>query len=283
MFSVIVPNFLIIGAQKAGSSWLANMLSQHPDIFMYPEEIHFFDKDYNWKKGVDWYTSHFVKVKGEKAIGEKTPDYLWANGQGTEGHLPEVHLNIYSILGNAKLIAILRNPVDRAISAANHIIRSGRISPLHNLDDLLIGNKRNLLEPHGVIDYGFYGKQLEAFYEYFNPEKILILIYEEVLLQHPEKGLEKVCKYLEVDHTFEFTGTARTINVGHGSLCSLALKYYLPFGRDYIRIIDKFFKPMKRRPSRKTIKKLYELYENENKRLFEMLGREIESWKFKTA
>jgi len=280
---VIIPNFLIIGAQKAGSSWLADMLSQHPDIFMYPQEIHFFDKDYNWRKGVDWYANHFVKAKDEKAIGEKTPDYLWAYGQGTEGHLPDVHVNIYRILGNAKLIAILRNPVDRAISAANHIIRSGRISPLHTLDDLLIGNKSTLLEPHGVIDYGFYCKQLEAFYEYFDPERILILIYEEVLKEDPVKGLENVCKFLEVDHTFEFTGTERTINVGHRSLFGLLLEYYTPLGSDYIRIVDKFFKPMKRMPRRETIKKLYELYENENKRLFEMLGRQIESWKFKTT
>ena len=136
-----LPNFLIVGCQKAGTTWLANRIRQHPDIFLCDHEIHFFDKDYNYGKGIGWYREHFAGAGGAKAVGERTPDYFWTNGLRTEGHLPEVHRNIGEVLPEAKLVVILRDPVERAISAANHVISSGRISPFHNLDSLLIGER----------------------------------------------------------------------------------------------------------------------------------------------
>jgi len=276
-----LPNFLIIGVQKAGSSWLSEMLGQHPDIYMYPKEIHFFDKGFNWEKGVAWYENHFTQTNGAKFIGEKTPDYLWANGKGAEDHLPDVHVNIHRTLENPKLIVILRDPVHRAVSAANHIIRSGRISPLNSLDELLIGGKRHLLDPHGVIDYGFYRKQLEAYYNYFDSSKILILIYEEDVVLNPEAGLKKVCNFLGADDSYHFSEMGKYVNVGNGSKPWLAINYYLPSIGKKIRFLDHFLKPFKLRPQEETIKKLYNIYDKENKELFELIGRGIDSWKRK--
>lgn len=130
-----LPNFLIIGAQKAGTSWLAYQLEKHPEVYLPKKEIHYFDKEFNYAKGLDWYKSHFDSVTTETAIGEKTPEYLWANGAGWEDHLSNVHKNLFETLPNARLIITLRNPVDRAISALHHIIRSGRISPLHDINE----------------------------------------------------------------------------------------------------------------------------------------------------
>lgn len=224
-----LPNFLIIGAQKAGTSWLKAILNQHPDVFMPEGEIHYFDKSYNFQKGVAWYEQHFAKVENQKAIGEKTPDYLWANGKGVEEHLPDVHLNIYKLLPDAKLILILRNPVERAISAVNHIMRTGRISPLHNIDDLLLGNKKHLIKGHGVIDYGYYYRQIEAYHKYFYPSQILILIFEEDIADSPKIGLEKVCDFLGIDSSFEWKKINDKINQNKTSKFGLTISYYLPF------------------------------------------------------
>jgi len=102
-----LPNVLIIGAQKSGTSWFARLLSQHPDIYFYESEIHFFDKTYNYRKGIEWYKGHFNNAPATKWIGEKTPDYLWANGLGEEGHAQDVHKRIFRHLPDVKLIVKL--------------------------------------------------------------------------------------------------------------------------------------------------------------------------------
>lgn len=272
-----VPNFLIIGAQKSGTTWLAGNLEQHPEVFMPAHEIHYFDKDYNFTKGMSWYEKHFAAVKNQKAIGEKTPDYLWANGRGVEGHLPDVHRNIYSALPDVKLIAVLRNPVNRAVSAVNHIINSARISPLHDIDDLLVGDKQHLVQGHGIIDCGRYCRQIRAYLELFDRDQLLILIFEEEVVQDPDSALRKVCEFLEIDPSFEFQDKKRRRNVGSSKM-ALVVGYYLPFLRPFFRLLGHYLPATKNRPSEPTIRELYRMYQEENEKLFDLLGRRIVSW-----
>jgi len=275
---VTLPNFLIIGAQKSGTSWLADMLSQHPDVFVARGEIHYFDKVQNFARPLDWYASHFEGVRGERAVGEKSPDYLWANGRGEEGHDPDVHRNLHGVLPGAKLVVSLRNPVDRAISAANHIVRSGRVSPRHELDELLVGDKRHLLARRGVIDYGYYRRQLDAYQELFDPAQMLVLVYEEDIVDDPADGLRRTCEFLEVDPDFEFV-TERRVNEMRSSLLSLYARYYLPPARGLARRLDRRLPPARpRRPSPETVRRLEELFAEENERLFEMIGRRVGAW-----
>lgn len=272
---------MIIGSQKAGTSWLAKQLQQHPDVFMPKREIHYFDKSYNFQKGLSWYEEQFEEAKNQKAIGEKTPDYLWANGQGSEGHLPNVHQNIHSILPDAKLIIVLRNPVKRAISAVHHIIRSGRISPLNfdNIDELLIGKKHYLLEGHGVIDYGRYYRQIEAYQEYFTPSQILILIFEEDIVKNPVIGLKKTCEFLNIDKNFKFQELDRKVNTSDVPIIALMLSYYIPLAKHFILRLKRYLPKTKYPyPSQSTIRKLYEIYSEDNEKLFNFLGRRIEDW-----
>lgn len=274
-----LPNFLIIGAQKAGSSWLATQLQQHPEVFIPNQEVHFFDKCFNFDKGLNWYENWFEGATEYQAIGEKTPDYLWANGSGVEGHSPDVHKRIYNTLPDAKLIIILRNPVRRAISAVKHIIRSGRISPWHDINDLLVGNKQHLVQGHGVIDYGRYYQQIEAYLEYFHRDKILILIFEEDIVQNPLKGLEKVCLFLDINSEFAFRGIKDKINEFNISPIQLALNYYLPIAKPLTSKIGKYIPGSKSfEVSQETLNILYNTYQSQNNSLFQFLGREIHTW-----
>src|SRR5258707_12548722 len=77
---VPLPNFLILGAQMAGTTWLAKTLAQHPDIFIPRiKEIHYFDNDENFVKGASWYGRQFLRSCDRPAIGERTPNYLAAS------------------------------------------------------------------------------------------------------------------------------------------------------------------------------------------------------------
>ncbi|MDN5836672.1 MAG: sulfotransferase domain-containing protein [Nitrosospira sp.] len=276
-----LPNFLIIGAQKSGTTWLLQRLGQHPDVFIPPQEVHFFDKAYNFRKGCDWYRQFFDGATEEKAIGEKTPDYYWTGTNGAEDHLPNVHRNIHQMLPETRLVLMLRNPVDRAISAVNHIVRSGRVFPGHRIDALLVGDKHHLVEPHGVIDYGRYMKHVSAFMELFDREQLLILIFEEDLVEKPACGLRKLTHFLEVYPTFPFTNLREKNNAPPTSTIGLYTRYHLPAVRPLATAADYLFgtHTFKPQPSNETIDELYRIYEKDNNQLFDFLGRGIETWK----
>lgn len=275
----VLPNFLIIGAQKAGTTWLANQLRQHPDVFMCPNEIHFFDKSYNYEKGASWYTEHFRGAKSQKAVGEKTPDYLWANGEGVEGHLSTVHCHIHELLPDVRLIVVLRNPVNRAVSAVNHIIGSGRVPPQYSADQLLVGRYKHLVQGHGVLAYGRYHEQIQAFLTLFKREQLLVLIFEEDVIESPAQGLQKVCRFLEIDPNFSFAAQTEKKNAYAYSWLRLYTNYYLPFLRSLTRPLDWFLPSHKTQPGPNTLAQLVDYYQKPNQELFAFLEREMPaSW-----
>ncbi len=272
-----LPNFLIIGAQKAGTTWLAYQLERHPEIYLPKEEIHYFDKGFNYSKGLNWYEKHFESVTVEKAIGEKTPEYLWANGRGWEDHISHVHKNLAETLPNARLIITLRNPVDRAISAINHIIRSQRISPLHDINELLVGKKQHLVEGYGVIQKGMYYEQLLEYQRLYPEEQTLILIFEE-MINSPRITLEKVCDFLEVSKNEALVRENKEINKSKFSRTKLAIDYHFPFLRKITNRYSHLFSSRKIQPSQATIRILKQKYEEPNQKLFDLLKQRIPAW-----
>ena len=110
-----------------------------------------------------------------------------------------MHERVHDLLPDARLLVVLRDPVTRAVSAVQHIVRSGRVSPLHSIDDLLVGPKAHLVEGHGVLSYGDYAEQLEQWLELYPPEQLVVLIYEEDVVENPERGLARACAHLGVD------------------------------------------------------------------------------------
>ncbi|NEO03327.1 MAG: sulfotransferase domain-containing protein, partial [Moorea sp. SIO3I7] len=99
----------------------------------------------------------------------------------------------------AKLIIVLRNPVERAIAAVNHFIKNGVIFVNDDLDELLVGDQQSLVERYGIIDMGRYYRQLQAYYDYFDPKQMLILVFEEDIAQNSDDSLKKVCEFLDID------------------------------------------------------------------------------------
>ncbi len=193
------PNFLCVGAQKAGTTSLYNILKQHSQIFM-PEqkELHFFDWEKNFNKGTNWYFSHFENSEKFIAKGEITPNYMYFET------VPE---KILKILGkDIKLIFMLRNPAERAFS--HYKMRIGRgfeknsFEKAVNLELEELKKEYYSLE-HKYIDRGFYDIQIKRYLELFDKKNMFFMLFEDDFLKNKENSIKDLLKFLQVDDNEE--------------------------------------------------------------------------------
>ena len=204
-----VPNFLIIGAAKSGTTSIYNALLQHPQIFMSrTKEPHYFSyagQSVEFKGPGDditinqmvvtarqQYEALFAQAGNRPAIGEASTMYLYT---------PDAPANIYQHYPAIKLIAVLRNPVDRAYSAFQHMRRDGREPYADFLQAVNEQDKRKAAGWSPIFyyhDMGLYSQQLRRYFARFTPQQMLILLYEEIREQWP-KTLATICRFLEVD------------------------------------------------------------------------------------
>jgi hypothetical protein len=192
----MLPNFLIIGAQKSASTFVHECIREHPDVFMPRHEIAFFqDPDY-LESDISQFKSIFDAVKNEKAIGIKCPDYLAR---------PECPERIYKHIPNAKLIVVLRNPVDRAISAYYWFMQVG-IIPVRPLEEGLkdvISGQYDSQYPRcqEIINYGFYHEHLMRYLHYFDKKQLLIVLQSD-LKDSPQQVISRIYRFLEIDESY---------------------------------------------------------------------------------
>ena len=197
----MLPNFLIIGAQKAATTFLARRLEEHPDIYLaVQKEIHYFNHKFE-KESLAWYESHFSDWSGQQAIGEATPGYL---------NHPHAPARIKSTLpADIKFIASLRHPVDRAYSAFWHYMIRGRIPEGTDFRTFFL--ERN---DFGLRSRGEYFTHLNNYFGCFPRQNFLIFVYEEDLKQHSETALQTCLEFLTVDPDLVTQAAGRTANQG---------------------------------------------------------------------
>ena len=188
-----LPNFLVIGAMKSGTSSLAYHLRRHPDVFMSPEkELKFFNDRYD--RGLDWYRSQFREGTGAPVIGEATPSYMYD---------PIAIDRMARIVPEARLIAILRDPVDRAYAHYWHAVTRKR-EPLSfaaaiaaepdRLATLPQAQRRSL----AYLDRGRYCEQLQRVCARFPREQLHVAVFED-LRDGPTEVLRRAAEFLGVD------------------------------------------------------------------------------------
>jgi hypothetical protein len=181
---MVLPNFLIIGAPRSGTTWLFRNLRQHPEIYMpRRKELHFFDRDYH--KGLEFYAHYFSPSRGETAVGEATPSYL---------HKPYLAPRIRQDLPGVRLIASLRNPVDRLYSRYWNAKLNRPHFTAWSFEDML-------RRAPGVFEIESYYDHLVRYYECFSPDEILVLIFDD-LLADPASFLRQVHQFLGVSTDF---------------------------------------------------------------------------------
>lgn len=275
-----LPDFVILGAQKAGTTWLARNLSQHPDIYLPPREVRYFDRGEHFARGPDWYAAHFAPGVDARQVGEKSADYLWVTRRRVGDHLPEIPQRLHAILPHARLVAILREPVARAASSARHYLRLGRIPPHLTLDEVLVGRHRGVGQRLGLIDRGRYMTALAAYLRHYDRSRLLVLIHEEDVVGNPRGALRRVCGFLGVDPGLPFPQAERPVAVTRWSLPAAYLRHYLPpwAHRQAARMLERHVPRQPPLPSPETVDHLRRLYAPENRRLYEFLGRIPAGW-----
>ena len=212
------PNFIIIGAMKAATTSLYTYLKQHPDIFMTSVKEPMFFNNYNKKnnyiiKGrknkkittLKQYYNLFNDVKKETAIGEASPSYI------SDKDCPII---IKENLPNIKIIAVLRQPVERAYSNYLHVQRSGK-EIIHDFEEAFNEEKvrieKNWSPLYHYKSKGFYFEQLNRYYNLFPKENIHIVLFEEII-KDPKSVSKKIFEFLNVDSTF-IPDSSKQINV----------------------------------------------------------------------
>ncbi|MCP4397075.1 MAG: sulfotransferase domain-containing protein [bacterium] len=240
-----LPDFLIIGVQKGGTKFLCDTLATHPHITMVRlknpakrREIHFFDKEENWERGINWYRSHF---RNDKTIwGEKTPEYIYYQ---------PCHRRMYETMPETKLLLLLRNPVKRAYSQwkMDHVrVKNGKKGKWIN-QAARFPFAEALKKTGEFLERGIYIEQIESLLSFYQQEQALILISER-FWNNSQQTLQAICQFLQVPaRTFTITAPKKK---------------------------RRFIKPMEEN----TRKWLYEFYRPYNDRLFEFLGEEIQEW-----
>lgn len=189
-----LPDFIIGGAQKCGTTSLHFYLAQHRDIFMpmKKQETHFFDQDQNYRKGVEWYESCFRDHRNERVIGQTSPLYLY---------LEKVPDRIYRLLPEVKLMFVLRNPVDRAYSHYWHERKKGREKLTFEEAIEIEGDRINKDFWHNrhfsYLSRGKYAEQIERYLDYFSLSQMLFIMYDE-FKKDSLKTVKKCFNFLEV-------------------------------------------------------------------------------------
>ncbi len=194
-------NFLIVGTQKGGTTALAKFLAQHPEICFAPvKEVHFFDGinyDPGWSESgnprltISELNHHYQKAfpnwQGQKIVGEATPIYMY---------LPFVAERIYRYNPQMKLIFLLRDPVERAIS--HYQMELGRglerlplplaiaLEPYRLRRDRHNLQEKSSLRCHSYVDRGFYARQIINMQQYFPPSQILFIKTTDLRQKHQE-------------------------------------------------------------------------------------------------
>ena len=243
-----LPDFLILGAQKAGTTALYEYLRRHPGITGPRwKEVSYFDRHY--ARGTAWYRGNFPLRSGGRIVGEASPSYLFH---------PLAPERAAALVPEARLIAILRDPVERAYSHYQHEVAFGR-EPL-SFEEAIAQEESRLegeLErlradlryfSHAWWNYtylarGRYAEQLERWHAAFAPGQLLVLANEE-LSEEPAATYARVLEFLgAAPHELE--------------------RYPRVFDRDYPDL----------RPETREL--LQERFAEPNRRLYQLLGRDL--------
>lgn len=189
------PTFLFIGADKTGSTWLYELLRAHPACYVpHTKDIQYFDRYYS--RGPDWYQQFFTDAAPSAiAVGELSHNYLVS---------PTAARRIAADLPEVRLIACLRQPVDRAFSHYLYMVRSGRTrAPF----------ERVIRKYPEVLDHSRYARHLEHYLAMFDPAQIRVLYFDDLRSAPAEFG-RSVLSHLGVDFLEEYDYSRQVLQAG---------------------------------------------------------------------
>jgi hypothetical protein len=294
-----MPNFVVIGAAKSGTTALHRYLKQHPEIFTSsPKELRFFpfeDRQPDFRgpgdmedmaatvKTIEEYRAHFTEGAHFPARGESSPLYLYypRTAERIRHHLPD-----------AKLIAILRHPADRAYSQFLMKVRDGR--ELLNFGEALAAEEQRISDGWSHHWHyrrrGFYAAQLRPYFDLFKREQLRIYLYEDYVAD-PVGLMQDIFRFLNVDNSFVPDMSVRhnvsklprsralQVFLTEPRAAKNLLKSFIP-ARWSRRIGDRLRRQNLTRPPlpAELRRQLTEVYREDIQELQDMLGRDLSHW-----
>lgn len=253
-----LPTFVTIGVAKSGTTSLHYALGEHPKIQLSKrKETYFFNVKSRYDGGVNYYKTMFHPCAEDEICGETTPYYLY---------FKEVPARVKNYIPNVKLIVMLRNPIDRAYS---HFYGYLRLCKMRNQkpvakdlkDFLKIAKESPKKVGHNhrgknLLPAGLYGEQMERWLKYFPLEQFKIIKSED-FFENPQKIINEVFDFLGIErHPVKIKHWLKTIESNKRTL-----------GVERYSILDEETRQM-----------LYEYYEDSNRLLYKLIGRDMK-WK----
>jgi hypothetical protein len=269
----VLPTFLVIGAQKSATTSVIHYLGGHPDAYTLRDEVHFFDQNYD--RGIDWYRQRFAGGEEARAVGESTPEYMY---------FEEVPARMARHLPAARLVAILRNPVDRAYSHYWHN-RTRSMEPL-GFEEALEREEERLSRGDPVsrsrysyLDRGRYIQQLQRVREHFPGELLHVELFED--LERDRTGVVRsLYRFLGLEEGIIPEGIDRARN-RFVSFRSQRLRRPIrrlpgPLRRVAARLNIRYLEYPSLAPGART--RLHERFADDNRALASWLGRDLSLW-----
>ncbi|MGH3568966.1 MAG: sulfotransferase domain-containing protein [Pseudonocardia sp.] len=296
-----LPDFVIIGAQKAATTFVQASLREHPQVWLATGEDPFFHDPHYDRGSLDRFARPYAR-RHELRMGIKCPDYLGR---------PEVPARLVGDLSSPDLIVCLRNPVQRALSAYYWLMRWGMvpIEPaepgLRKILDGGYGERGDVVAP--ILAYGRYHEHLSRYLEHFPREKLLVVLDEDLRLD-PDTSMRRVHRFLGLDPDIAPSSMPAKVNAGIYSpdrLRFLHLRNRFMVCWDESRTIASVPKPInpltrlycnmiaavdryvlarvygnaKPTLSAELASRLYDHYRDDVARLEELIGRDLSAWR----
>jgi hypothetical protein len=191
------PDFIGIGAQRTGTSWIYACLVEHPGICMPRKEINFFSRERYWNRGFEWYERIYAECSPRALAGEFSTSYL------TDA---QAAARIKSRYPGVRLIVSLRHPADRAYSSYLNDITAGVVPATNSF--------AQALESHPeYVDGGRYAQHLRRYLQLFDRDQIFVSIFDDAR-RDPLAALRELYRFLGADSTFRPTLLDRPVGVG---------------------------------------------------------------------
>ena len=207
-----MPSFVVIGAQKSASTFLQDQLSLHPDIEIPHGEVRCFEDPFYAEGAVDELPHVFERPVGTAVRGIKRPGYLGR---------PEIPARLHRHLPEAKLFAVLREPVARAVSSYYHFVRLGFVplKPIDEAFEILLGGGWAARYPRStaVRSFGLYGEQLRRYLQHYRDDQLMVF-EQSALIKHSREALHQAFEFIGVDP--DFTPPPREVKVSNKGIYS---------------------------------------------------------------
>lgn len=207
----ILPNFFLVGAAKSGTTSLARYLNQHPDVFIpeFKEPKYFSAPDKRFPhrgplddvvdaqivRDFDSYLRLFSGAANVKVRGDASIDYLFYE---------KVPARIHALIPHAKILIVLRNPVERAFSSYVHMVRDGRENL--SFEDAIAAEVTRRNDNWEFfwqyVELGMYFQQVKRYLDIFGKEQVLILLYDQ-LVTEPLEFCRTIFSFFDVDTTYQ--------------------------------------------------------------------------------